>query len=61
MGGAFEQSRRVWTASALAVTVSGLGVCVVFGAPARAANPACASPICLTPMKQSIVLMGQTI
>jgi hypothetical protein len=41
--------------------VSGLGVCVVFGAPARAANPACASPICLTPMKQSIVLMGQTI
>ena len=59
MSGALEQSRGVWTASALAVTVT--GACVFFCAPARAANPACASPICLTPMNQSIVLMGQTI
>jgi hypothetical protein len=59
MSGALEQSRGVWTASALAVTVT--GACVFFCAPARAANPACASPICLMPMNQSIVLMGQTI
>lgn len=61
MSGALEQTRGVWTASALALTLSWVGTCALFGAPARAADPACASPICLTPMNQSIVLMGQTI
>ena len=50
MSGALEQSRRVWKATALAVTVGGVVACVFFGSPARAAGPACAGPIRLTPM-----------
>ena len=50
MSGAHEQSRRVWRASALAVIVGGVAACLFLGAPARAAGPPCASPICLTPM-----------
>jgi hypothetical protein len=58
MSGAREEGWGVRTASALTLTVGGVGACVFFGEPARAADPACASPICLTPMNQSIALVG---